>query len=155
MATSPYRSTCTIDGNKFDCLSISVSFATDKDRAGMPQMGSLQTNIRAYVDFHDDQNMPYSTMNSLFTLANVVTKDKVKDVKLEFWKDESQQDALVSYSFKGWISGFHTMNPYQSTSAATASSSSTTNSAGVNHIMVLDLEPSLNQQNFSDISLSN
>jgi hypothetical protein len=149
MATSPYRSTCTIDGNKFDCLSISVSFATDKDRAGMPQMGSLQTNIRAYVDFHDDQNMPYSTMNSLFTLANVVTKDKVKPIKLEFWKDESQQDALCRYSFNGWISGFHTMNPYQSDSASDAGNK------GVNHIMVLDLEPSLNQQNFSDISLSN
>jgi hypothetical protein len=149
MATSPYRSTCTIDGNKFDCLSISVSFATDKDRAGMPQMGSLQTNIRAYVDFHDDQNIPYSTMNSLFSLANVVTKDKVKAIKLEFWKDESQQDALCSYSFNGWISGFHTMNPYQSTET------SQTGDTGINHILVLDLEPSLNQQNFSDISLSN
>lgn len=149
MATSPYRSTCTIDGNKFDCLSISVSFATDKDRAGMPQMGSLQTNIRAYVDFHDDQNMPYSTMNSLFGLANVVTKDKVKDVKLEFWKDDSHNDALCSYSFKGWISGFHTLNPYQSDTAVKAGET------GINHVLVLDLEPSLNQQNFSEISLSN
>lgn len=149
MATSPYRSTCTIDGNKFDCLSISVSFATDKDRAGMPQMGSLQTNIRAYVDFHDDQNMPYSTMNSLFSLANVVTKDKVKDVKLEFWKDDSHNDALCSYSFKGWISGFHTLNPYQSDAAVKSGET------GINHVLVLDLEPSLNQQNFSEISLSN
>lgn len=115
----------------------------------MPQMGSLQTNIRAYVDFHDDQNLPYSTMNSLFSLANVVTKDKVKSIKLEFWKDETQQDALASYSFNGWISGFHTMNPYQSASSAQSADK------GVNHILVLDLEPSLNQQNFSDISLSN
>lgn len=149
MATSPYRSTCTIDGNKFDCLSISVSFATDKDRAGMPQMGSLQTNIRAYVDFHDDQNMPYSTMNSLFGLANVVTKDKVKDVKLEFWKDDSHNDALCSYSFKGWISGFHTLNPYQSEDAVKSGET------GINHVLVLDLEPSLNQQNFSEINISN
>ena len=149
MATSPYRSTCTIDGNKFDCLSVSVSFATDKDRAGMPQMGSLQTNIRAYVDFHDDQNMPYSTMNSLFSLANVVTKDKVKDIKVEFWKDDSHNDALCSYSFKGWISGFHTLNPYQSETAVKAGET------GVNHVLVLDLEPSLNQQNFSEIQLSN
>jgi hypothetical protein len=112
-------------------------------------MGSLQTSIRAYVDFHDDVNMPYSTMNALFSLANVVTRDKVKDVKLEFWKDETKQDALCSYSFKGWISGHHTMNPYQ---GADASKSGDT---GVNHVLVLDIEPSLNQQNFSDISLSN
>ena len=152
---NPSRSTCTIDGNKFDCLSISVAFNTDKDRAGMPQMGSLATDIRVYVDFHDDTNIPFSTMSGLFNLSNVVTTEKVKPIKLEFWKDESQQDALVSYSFKGWISGFHTMNPYQSTNASTASSASTANTAGVNHIMVLDLEPSLNQQNFSDISMSN
>lgn len=149
MATSPYRSSCSIDGKKFDCLSISVSFATDKDRAGMPQMGSLHTNIRAYVDFHDDMNMPYSTMNSLFNLANVVTKDKVKDIKLEFWKDDSHTDALCSYGFKGWISGFHTINPYQSDDAVDSGET------GVNHVLVLDLEPSLNQQNFSDIQLSN
>jgi hypothetical protein len=112
-------------------------------------MGSLQTTIRVYVDFHDDQNMPYSTMNALFSLANVVTTDKVKDIKLEFWKDETKQNALCSYNFKGWISGHHTMNPYQS---AEASQSGNT---GVNHVLVLDLEPSLNQQNFASISLSN
>jgi hypothetical protein len=36
MAT-PYRSTCTIDGQKFNCLSISVAFSTAKDRSGMPR----------------------------------------------------------------------------------------------------------------------
>jgi hypothetical protein len=149
MAT-PYRSTCTIDSHKFDCLSISVSFSTDKDRAGMPQMGSLATNIHVYVDFHDDTNIPFSTVNSLFTLANVVTRDKVKPIKLEFWKDDSHQDALVSYNFNGWISGFHTINPYQSEDQLAG-----TNHAGVNHILVLDLEASLNQQNFQDITLSN
>ncbi len=148
MAT-PYRSTCTIDGNKFDCLSISVAFQTDKDRAGMPQMGSLATKIRAYVDFHDDQNVPFSTMNSLFNLANVVTRDKVKAIKLEFWKDDSHQDALVSYAFNGWISGFHTMNPYQSDEDLN------TDHAGINHVLVLDLEAAMNQQNFRDIALSN
>ena len=147
---APYRSTCTIDSQKFDCLSISVSFNTDKDRAGMPQMGSLGTNIRVYVDFHDDTNMPYSTVNGLFNLCNVVTRDKVKPIKLEFWKDDSHQDALVSYSFNGWISGFHTINPYQSSDQLAENDHS-----GVNHVLVLDLEASLNQQNFQDISLSN
>ena len=147
---APYRSTCTIDSNKFDCLSISVSFATDKDRAGMPQMGSLATNIRVYVDFHDDTDIPYSTMNSLFNLSNVVTRDKVKPIKLEFWKDDSHQDALVSYSFNGWISGFHTLNPYQSEEQLEGE-----DHAGVNHILVLDLEAQMNQQNFQDITLSN
>ena len=147
---APYRSTCTIDGQKFDCLSISVSFNTDKDRAGMPQMGSLSTNIRVYVDFHDDTNMPFSTMSSLFSLSNVVTRDKVKAIKLEFWKDDSHEDALAAYSFNGWISGFHTLNPYQSDEQLADEAHS-----GVNHVLVLDLEASMNQQNFQDISLTN
>lgn len=145
MAATPYRSTCTIDGEKFDCVSISVAFETEKDRTGMPQMGSLKTNIRCLIDFHDDKNLPYSTLNKLFDLANVVTRDKVKDVKIEFWKDENHQDALCSYNFKGWISNFHTCNP----------APSETNKNALNHMLVLTLEPSLNQQNFKEIRFSN
>lgn len=144
MPATPYRSTCTIDGQKFDCVSISVAFATEKDRAGMPQMGSLKTSIRCLVDFHDDKNMPYSTLSKLFDLANVVTRDKVKDMKVEFWKDENHQDALCSYNFKGWISNFHTCNPVSSNGQG-----------ALNHMLVLTLEPALNQQNFKEIKISN
>jgi len=150
MAASPYRSTCTIDGNKFDALEIMVAFETAKDRAGMPQMGSLRTSIRVLVDFHDDQNMPFGTLSKLFEMAKVVTRDKVKDIKLEYWKDDSHQDALCSYKFKGWISGFHTANP-----AGGDGGLVTANNLNLNHMLVLDLEPALNQQNFKDISLSN
>ncbi len=150
MATTPYRSTCTIDGTKFDCVSISVAFSTERDRAGMPQMGSLKTSIRCLVDFHDDQNIPYSALSKMFELANVVTRDKVKDMKVEFWKDESHQDALCSYNFKGWISNFQTFNPVQSSNG-----NGNGNSNVVNHLLVLTLEPSLNQQNFADIKMSN
>jgi hypothetical protein len=150
MAASPYRSTCTIDGNKFDALEIMVAFETAKDRAGMPQMGSLNTTIRVLVDFHDDQNMPFGTLSKLFDMAKVVTRDKVKDIKLEYWKDDSHQDALCSYKFKGWISGFHTANP-----AGGDGGLATDSNPNLNHMLVLDLEPALNQQNFKEISLSN
>ena len=56
---SPTRSTVTVDGTKFDAVSTQVAFTTAKDRAGMPQMGSLQTQIRVWVDFHDDTNLPH------------------------------------------------------------------------------------------------
>jgi hypothetical protein len=145
---SPYRSTVTIDGTKFNAVSVVVAFQTDKDRAGMPQMGSLNTSIRVWVDFHDDANLPHSALKKLFNLSNVVTRDKVKDMKIEFWKDDSQQDALCSYSFKGWISAFQTCNP------ATGFFQDG-RSDNINHLLVLDLEPSLNQQNFKDVSMSN
>lgn len=151
MAAAPYRSTVTVDGTKFDAVSTVVAFQTDKDRAGMPQMGSLQTQIRVWIDFHDDTNLPHSALKKLFDLANVVTRDKIKDMKIEFWKDDGHQDALCSYSFKGWISGFHTCNPANG-NVAGADSNDLSN---VNHLLVLDLEPALNQQNFKDVTMSN
>jgi len=150
MAASPSRSTCTIDGTQFDAMEISVVFETAKDRAGMPQMGSLRTSIKVIADFHDDKNLPFGTLSKLFDLAKVATRDKVKDIKLEYWKDDSKQDALCSYKFKGWVSSFHTCNP-----AGTDSGLATDNNPNLNHMLILDLEPSLNQQNFKDVSLSN
>lgn len=148
MPTAPYRSTVTIDGTKFDAVSVVVAFQTDKDRAGMPQMGSLHTDIRVWVDFHDDLNMPHSALKKLFGLSNVVTRDKIKDIKIEFWKDDSHQDALCSYSFRGWISSFHTCNPAEGSFEGGKGGQ-------INHLLVLNLEPSLNQQNFKDVSMSN
>jgi hypothetical protein len=145
---SPYRSTVTVDGTKFNAVSVVVAFQTDKDRAGMPQMGSLHTDIRVWVDFHDDTNLPHSALKKLFGLSNVVTRDKIKDIKIEFWKDDSQQDALCSYSFKGWISGFQTCNPVGGSFEGAQNDQ-------INHLLVLDLEPALNQQNFKDVSMSN
>jgi len=151
--SSPLRSTVTVDGNKFDALASSVRFATLKDRAGMPEMGTLSTAIKIYVDFHDDTNMPHSTLQNLFNLANVVTRDKIVDMKVEYWKDDAKKDALCSYKFKGWISRFETANLMPD--ASPQSSGSTMPVATINHLLVMDLEPALNQQNFKEISMSN
>src|SRR5713226_4405482 len=145
MAT-PYRSTVTIDSTKFNAVWTFVRFSTQKDRAGMPEMGSLQTSIKVCVDFHDDTNLPHASLTKLFDLANVVSRDKIKDIKIEFWKDDAHQDALCSYSFRGWISGFETSNP---------SSALTGDGPQLNHMLILDIEPALNQQNFKEIKLSN
>jgi hypothetical protein len=151
---APYRSTVTVDGDKFDALSTQVIFNTMKDRAGMPEMGSLTTTIRVWIDFHDDTNLPHSVLKKLFDLANVVVREKIKDMKIEFWKDDSHQDALCSYAFKGWISRFETTNPLPLASPQTASSSADPVGT-VNHLLVLDLEPAINQANFKEITMSN
>jgi hypothetical protein len=156
---SPYRATVTIDGNKFQAVTTSVKFNTAKDRSGVAQMGSLSTRIRVWADLHDDTNLPFSTVKSLFDLANVVTRDKIKPIKIEFWKDDSQQDALISYSFNGWIRRFETSNPLdflpRSVSASTEDALAEGTAPSLNHMLVLDLEPALNQQNFQDVKLSN
>ena len=151
---APYRSTVTVDGTKFDAVSTQVVFNTMKDRAGMPEMGSLTTTIRVWIDFHDDTNLPHSALKKLFDLANVVIRDKIKDIKIEFWKDDSHQDALCSYSFKGWISRFETANPLPLASPQTAGASADP-LATINHLLVLDLEPAINQANFKEITMSN
>ena len=147
------RSTVTVDGHQFDALSSSVRFSTLKDRAGMPEMGSLATAIKVYVDFHDDNNVPQDTLKRLFDLANVVTRDKIVDMKIEYWKDEAKKDALCSYKFKGWVSCFETANPL-STSTPDGSVGSSANS-NVNHMLTLELEPAMNQQNFKQITMGN
>lgn len=158
MAT-PYRTTVTIDSTQFDAVSTSVKFTTGKDRSGVAQMGSLATRIRVWADLHDDQNLPFSSVQKLFNMSNVVTRDKIKPMKIEFWKDDSRQDALCSYTFNGWISHFETSNPLDFLGYGSQPSAEDILANGaapsLNHMLILDLEPALNQQNFQDIQMSN
>ena len=151
---NPYRSTVTVDGTSFDAVSSSVSFSTLKDHTGNPVMGSLATDIKVYVDFHDDGNVPFATIQKLFTAANVVTKDKVKPIKIVFWKDETKQNALVSYSFNGWISNFTTANPLPSSTPGSNSTDLSPYST-INHLMELDIVPALDSNNFANITVGN
>ena len=90
------------------------------------------------VDMHDTVNVPYAVLTKLFQLANVVTRDKIVDIKIEFWVDDSQLDALCTYSFKGWISSW-----------------STSSGDGSNHTLQLSLQPALDSQQFIDFTMGN
>jgi|SRR5437870_4865003 len=136
---SPSNTTVTIDGQKFNAMSASVSLATPSDHSGMPQMGSLHCGIDVVVDIHDKDNLPFPAIKKLFELANVVTRDKIKDIKIEFWEDENRQDVICSYAFKGWISHWHT-----SSGGGSAS-----------HMLSLSIQPAINSQNFSELRISN
>jgi hypothetical protein len=157
MAAAPYRCTVTIDGTKFDAICAKVKFSTLKDRAGMPMMGSLQTGISVYADMHDDKNLPFSAIKKFFDLANVVTRDKIKPMKIENWKDDSHQDALWSYSFDGWISKFEVTNPHPIGYSEDGETPNWGDDVphNVNHLLVLELEPVLNSDKFKNIKLSN
>jgi len=137
---SPSVTTVTIDGDKFDALSASVSFSTASDSAGMPMMGSFNSSIEIIVDLHDNKNMPFSTVKKLFELSKVVTKDKIKDVKIEFWQDENRQDVLCSYAFKGWISHWH---------------NGSGGGNGTNHTLSMSLQPAIDNSNYNDLRISN
>jgi hypothetical protein len=134
----PALTTVTVDGDKFNAISTHVGITTRHDQTGLPMMGSLQCSIQFVVNMHDDQNMPFSLLNKLFGLANIVTTDKIKDIKIEYWKDESQQDALCTYSFKGWLSHF-----------------STNSGEGANHLLSMTVQPALDTKNFIDLKMGN
>lgn len=134
----PSNTTVTIDGSDFNAYSAHVGFSTLQDRFGMPKMGSLQCTIVFVVDMHDNDNMPYTLLQKLYTLSNGVTTDKIKDIKVVFWTDEKQTDALCTYSFKGWISEF-----------------STGSGGSDNHTLSLRLQPALDGKNFIDVQMGN
>lgn len=146
--SAPYRATVTIDGTAFEAVSASVAFTTSKDSAQMPEMGSLKTQVSVWVDMHDTTNMPFGQLSKLFDLAKVVTKDKVKPIKIEFWQDDSHEDALCAYSFNGWISRFETSNPLPAAQNGNGR-------PALNNQLYMELEPVMNQTEFSEISMSN
>ena len=134
----PSNATITIDGTRFNALSANVGLDTDHDHTGLPMMGSLMTSISATVDANDTGNLPYGSLSKLFNLANIATRDKVAPVKVEFWQDEKQQDAICSYTFEGWISSFHL-----------------TGGGGANHTLHLRITPTLDQQNYHKLTMGN
>jgi hypothetical protein len=137
-APQPRVTTVTIDGNKFDADSASMGFSTAAAVGGAPLMGTFLASVEVVVDIHDDVNMPFSMLRDLFELAKIVTRDKIKDIQLDFWKDESRQDVICSYKFEGWISHFQTHS-----------------AGGGNHTLVMSLQPKLDQQNYPVIDMSN
>ncbi len=106
----PSRTTVTIDGKSFNAIATDFGISTEHDGSGMPLMGTVSCAIDVHVDVNDNVNMPFSTRRSLVELANIVTRDKVKDITIEFWTDDSRTDVVCSYSFQGWISRFHISN---------------------------------------------
>ena len=156
---NPYRATVTIDGTKFQAMTASVKFTTEKDHAGVAKMGSLTSSIRIWADMHDDINIPFSTIRTLFNLANVVTRDKIKAVKIEYWKDDSQQDALCAFTFNGWVRRFETSNPIDFIPRPVVHTTESLLADGVppdlNHMLVIDIEPALNQQNYVAVQMTN
>ncbi len=59
-------------------------------------------------------------------------------MKVEFWKDDTQQDALCTYTFQGWIAHF-----------------GTTSGGGANHTLALSLRPALDPKQYIHVKLGN
>jgi hypothetical protein len=146
----PRRSTVHIGGFKFDAVCSQVKLHTSRDEVGLPMMGKLFTKLCVWVDVHDKDNIPFSTISGLFDLANIVTKEKIVDMKIEFWRDDDQLDAICTFSFKGWISTLLVCNPMHGMSEVENGVPS-----DLNHLLYLELEPQLNAAHYKEVTISN
>jgi hypothetical protein len=138
----PGRVSITIDGTKFNAVDAVFAMGTQKDAAGMPVLQTLSTAVHVRVDLNDDKNIPYSTIEKLFKLGNVPDRTKIKEMKVEFWKDDTMQDVICSYKFKGWISMFRTSNQANGTT-------------GFNHLLDVELTPIVNKENYQEVTIGN
>ncbi|HUA83767.1 MAG TPA: hypothetical protein VMB85_07900 [Bryobacteraceae bacterium] len=154
------RVTVTINGTKFNAACASVKFSTQVDQTGTAVMGSLASEIRVFANFHDTANLPFSALQSFFNLANVVTLQNIVPMQIDYWKDDSAQDVLYSYKFNGWIARFETVNPSSATSNLNLDGDSAELqyqgiTPTLNHMLILDLQPAMNQANYASVSMSN
>lgn len=136
--SSPANTTITVDGTKLNAFATHVGLSSVVDTSGMPAMGSLSCAMEFSADLHDTTNVPFTTVKKYFELANIPTRDKVKDVKIEFWTDENRQDAICTLSFKGWISSWNVSS-----------------GGGSNHTLSISIQPALDQKNYHDLQLGN
>jgi len=140
----PGRVSVTIDGTQFNAVDAVFSMNTQKDHAGMPVLQTLNTSVHVRVDLNDDQNFPFDNIKKVFDLGNVPTREKIKEIKVEYWKDDSMGDVICSYKFKGWISSYRTSNVGSDVGSST-----------FNHVLDLELTPIINKENYGEVTIGN
>jgi len=152
------RVSVTIDGKKFKAIRVVYGASTQKDKNGKPLLESYGTKVNVWADISDQKQFPFATLSSFFELANVVTSDKFKPMKVEFWKEDKAGDVICSMQFKGWIGKLEIYNP-DTTQDTTGSSGGTVHSHGglgaYNNILYLELEPLIDSENHGSVKLTN
>ena len=138
MAKDPYSAIISIDALKVDAFSTLSGISAVSDGTGMPLMGSMASTFEFSIDVHNQDVIPFTTVKTLFELCNQPTKDKIKDIKIEYWKNDEHDGAIISLAFKGWISSW------------TISSG-----GGSNHILSITLQPQLDKSQYLNVQIGN
>jgi hypothetical protein len=140
----PGRCSVTWDGTKFNVKDAEVVITTRKDQAGMPVMGTFDTEIRFCVDLNDNKNFPFGNIQKLFDHGNVPTRDKLKEIKVEFWDSDDMKNVICSYKCKAWISHFRTSNVGHENGVRTD-----------NHLLYVVATPVVNKENYQELTIGN
>ncbi|WP_419804492.1 hypothetical protein [Terriglobus sp.] len=143
---SPNIASVTIGDASFRAVGVHFGVSTVHDGVtGMPMIGSVACDIIVLVDVNDRINVPFATLKNLFELATAVNRSKILPIKLSFWADDAAQDAICTYSFRGWLSSYVT-----STGASRGGEH-----GGANHLLTLTLQPELDEKQHTKIDIGN
>jgi hypothetical protein len=129
---------------RFDVEEAIVDVSTTPDLTGMPVLQSLKTVVHFTINANDQENIPFASIQKLFDLSNVPEENKIKNCKVEFWKNDKKQDVIASYSFKGWISHFRTSNTGIENS-----------NKSYNHLIHVTVIPVINKALHSELRIGN
>ncbi len=143
---NPYRCSAQIGDVEIQALSANFDLFSSKDELGLPNIGSADTCISLTIDLLDTQNATFTKLSRLFDLANRLHQEKVVDMKLWFWIDEHQEDAVMQLSFPGWVRRFNVVQP-----SITAPGGGGT----LGHMLLLEIEPALDETHYKKILISN
>ena len=149
---SPYRSSVFIDGVRIRAVASEVRFGTPSDQAtGMPIMSTHQFSVSAWFDIHDNKDLQFSDLQKLFELAFRPEASRIQEIKIEYWRDDTQTDAICVFTFDGWISEFRVADfaPAQSVSGISDALKD------VNHLLYLEFTPALGEDNIREITIGN
>ena len=138
MPLQPSVTTVQFGEVEFDSFATEFSVYTPHDDKGMPLMGANAFAIQVSVDMQDTANLPFNKVKTLFDHAHNLTSDKVKDCKITFWSDDSRQNALSTFAFKGWIMHLSVLG-----------------GGGQNHLLILKLQPRPGEKQFAEIQHGN
>jgi hypothetical protein len=150
----PAKVTVSVDGTEFDAITVQFGVSTEKDQAGIPMNQTLQTQAKIWVDAHDTKNFPFGSIKKLFELANVPDDTKQKEMKISYWKDDRKENAICTYSFKGWINKFDTYTPVPIT-GDTRGGPAVSGGQHYNTIVYLELQPIINKSNHQEVTIGN
>lgn len=145
---------CTIDGTQFVVDEAVVGVGTRREPLGAPLMNSLTMSVQVRINLNDFNNFPFQTVKKLFEMSKAPNSDNFKPMKIEFFKDNSN-DVLCTYSFTGWISSFRASNGGHEVRSSEFSSDKV-GGGSYNHILDIELTPITNKiQNHKDVKIGN
>ena len=150
LSQRPRIATVAVGELKFDVIGAHFGVQTQSNgQPGVPNLPSIGTSIVVLVDLHDQLNLPFAALRTLYQWSYDVSKAKIKDIVLTFWSDDSADNVICRYIFRGWISS------YSTTSGERGSSSNNAASTSLNHLLTLAFQPELDPGAFLKIDIGN